>query len=150
MVFTFPYFIPKLIYFFCFRLLIWPCALGTNLLVELSSLFWNVLLCLYWLTLFIYFLSLNIDNIFSFVSSSCVTKLICVFFFHLFISFVSCVFYLSSSFSVSLFVHLSSFLIQVLHSSSDFFFIRVGSILSLISFSPGKMNSFSSVMSVGI
>ena len=36
MVFPFSYFIPKLFYFFCFRLLICLCTFYTNLLVEFS------------------------------------------------------------------------------------------------------------------
>ena len=51
---------------------------STDMLVELFSLFWNILFWLYCLTLSRYLLSLpSFVNIFWFISSGCITWLIC-------------------------------------------------------------------------
>ena len=78
-----PYFAPKLFCFFIIRLLVCLRAISLCLLVELFSLFWNVLFCLYCFILSQYLFSLpSFASSFWFISSSCFICFTCVAFFY--------------------------------------------------------------------
>ena len=78
MFFPFPYFTPFFFCFSCIRFLICPDTFFTILFVEFLLLFWKAPLCLYCMTLSQYLLSLlSFANIFWFISSNCVIRLVC-------------------------------------------------------------------------
>ena len=139
---SFPYFAPKLFYFFLNWLLVCLRAFSPYLMIELFSLFWNVIFCLYCLILSRYHFSLL-----SFATASwCISRVI--FFFKL------CSFYLfiptySSIFPRSYDFFVVDFLFSLIsHPDFEFLFLffRERLILSQTNFTPALIISFNSVM----
>ena len=106
--------------FCCIRFAIWDCAISINEFVEFFPLFWNVVFCLYYFALSRCLLNLLSFNLFLPLVSSDLREVV---FWGSFLSvgflYVSLSEVVSLVGAVYLFLHLASFLIQVLYLCWD-------------------------------